>query len=148
MMFKLRQDLTLQQSPKYPGLVRRFLHGHQVLNLTEGHHPLDPIPWVLHQSLKIANCREYLEAGLSGSMRNPNLIHSDLSASVPSTLSIFFNLETKGMGGGSRTQKDAKQRRIWKTNSWTLSGLKFFNRSVITVLYVERTIAIYDYFLF
>jgi hypothetical protein len=41
MMFKIRQGLTLQQSPKHPGLVIRFLHGHQVLNLTEGHHPHD-----------------------------------------------------------------------------------------------------------
>jgi hypothetical protein len=55
-----------------------------------------------HPSLKIANCREYLEPqdGLSGSMRNSNLIHSDLSASGPSTLSIFFTLEIKGMGRG------------------------------------------------
>jgi hypothetical protein len=45
MMFKIKQGLTLQQSPKYPGLVSRFLHGHQVLNLTEGHHPLDPLVW-------------------------------------------------------------------------------------------------------
>jgi hypothetical protein len=37
--------LTLQQSPKHSGLVRRFIHGHQVLNVTEGHHPLDPIFW-------------------------------------------------------------------------------------------------------
>jgi hypothetical protein len=62
--------------------------------------------------LKIANCQEYLEpnAGLSGSMRNSNLIHSDLSASGPSTLSIFFTLKTKGMGGeGSCAQKEAKQ---------------------------------------
>jgi hypothetical protein len=100
-----------------------------------------------HPSLKIANCREYLEpqGGLSGSMRNSNLIHSDLSTSGPSTLSIFFTLEKEGMwreGGGSCTQNEAKQRRIWKTYSWPLSGLKFFNRSVITVLYVERTIAI------
>jgi hypothetical protein len=46
MMFKIRQGLTLQQSLKHPGLVSRFFHGHQVLNLTEGHHPLDPILWV------------------------------------------------------------------------------------------------------
>jgi hypothetical protein len=45
MMFKILQGLTLQQSPKHPGLASRFLHGHQVLNLTEGHHPLDPILW-------------------------------------------------------------------------------------------------------
>jgi hypothetical protein len=44
-MFKVRQGLTLQQSPKHPGLVIRFLHGHQVLNLMEVHHPLDPILW-------------------------------------------------------------------------------------------------------
>jgi hypothetical protein len=55
----------------------------------------------------IANCQEYLEpeAGLSGSMRNSNLIHSDLSVSGPSTLSIFFTLEKTGMGGQfSRTE--------------------------------------------
>jgi hypothetical protein len=45
MMFKTRQGLTFKQSPKYHGLVRRFLHGHQVLNLTEGYHPLDPVLW-------------------------------------------------------------------------------------------------------
>jgi hypothetical protein len=44
-MFKIRQDLTFQQSPKHPSLVSRFLHGRQVLNLTEGHHPLDPVLW-------------------------------------------------------------------------------------------------------
>jgi hypothetical protein len=72
-------------------------------------------------------------------MRNSNLIHSDLS--------IFFTLETKGMGGGAyREQKEAKQRRIWKRYSWPLSGLKFFNRSVTTVLYAKWTIAIYDLF--
>jgi hypothetical protein len=45
MMLKKRQGLTLQQIPKHPGLVRRFLDGHQVLTLTEGHHSLDPILW-------------------------------------------------------------------------------------------------------
>jgi hypothetical protein len=45
-MLKVRESLNLQQSPKYPGLVSRFLHGHQFLNLTEGHHPLDPVLWV------------------------------------------------------------------------------------------------------
>jgi hypothetical protein len=99
-----------------------------------------------YPSLKIENCREYLEpqAGLSGSMRNSNLIHSDLSASVPSTFLIFFTLETKGIGGGSScAQKEAKQRQTLKTYSWPLSGLKFFNRSVITMLCIERKIAIY-----
>jgi hypothetical protein len=45
MMFKIRQGLTLQQSPKHPDLVSRFLHGNQILNLTKGHHPLDPMLW-------------------------------------------------------------------------------------------------------
>jgi hypothetical protein len=31
-------------------------------------------------------------------------IHSDLSVSGPSTLSIYFTLETKGMEGFSRTE--------------------------------------------
>jgi hypothetical protein len=95
--------------------------------------------------LKIENFREYLEpqAGLSGYMRNSNLIHSDLSASGPSTLSTFFTLETKGIGvRGSYEQKEAKRRLIWKNYSCPLSGLKIYNRSVIKVLYVERTIAI------
>jgi hypothetical protein len=85
MMFKIRQGLTVQQSLKHPGLVSRFLQGHQVLNLTEGHHPLDPLLWTFHPSLKISNCQEYLEDGLSGSMRNSNLIHSELSVSDPSS---------------------------------------------------------------
>jgi hypothetical protein len=53
-------------------------------------------------------------------------------------------LEKYGMGA----QKEAKQWRIWKTYSWPLSGLKFFNRIVVIVLYVERTIENYDCHLF
>jgi hypothetical protein len=44
-MFKMRQGLTLQQSPKHPGLVNRFLQGHQFFNLTEDHHPRNSILW-------------------------------------------------------------------------------------------------------
>jgi hypothetical protein len=43
MMLKVRQGLALQQSPKYPGLVRRFLQQHQVLNLTEGYQHIKPL---------------------------------------------------------------------------------------------------------
>jgi hypothetical protein len=135
--------LTLQQSPKHPGLVSRFLHGHQVLNLTEGHHLLDPILWasmledsklsgVLGASSWVVWIHEKLQLDPLRfvHIRRINLVH------------LFFTLETKGMGG-SCTQKEAKQRRIWKTYSWPLSGLKIYNRSVITVLYVERTIPIF-----
>jgi hypothetical protein len=45
MVIEMIQGLTLQQSLKHPDLVRSFLYGHQVLNLTEGHHPLDAILW-------------------------------------------------------------------------------------------------------
>jgi hypothetical protein len=56
MMFKVRKGLTLQQRPKYSGLISRFLHGHQVLNLMEGHHPLDQILWasILEDSKQLA----------------------------------------------------------------------------------------------
>jgi hypothetical protein len=37
--------LTLQQSPKHPGLVSRFLHEHHVLNLTSGHNKFDTLLW-------------------------------------------------------------------------------------------------------
>jgi hypothetical protein len=45
MMFNIRQGLALNQSPKLPGLMRRFLQAHQVLNITEGHHPINTILW-------------------------------------------------------------------------------------------------------
>jgi hypothetical protein len=45
MMFKIRQDLNFQQNPKHPGHISRILQGHQILNLTEDHHPLDPVLW-------------------------------------------------------------------------------------------------------
>jgi hypothetical protein len=58
---------------------------------------------------------------------------------------LHLGNKRNGGGGGSRAQKEAKRRWIWKTYSWPLSGLKHFNRSVITVLYVERKIAIHGY---
>jgi hypothetical protein len=70
--------LILQESPKHPGLVRWFLQGHQVLNLTEGHHPLDPILWDPASILE--------DSKLLGAL------------GVPSILFTFFTLETKGMG--------------------------------------------------
>jgi hypothetical protein len=144
MMFKIKQGLTLQQSLKHPGLVSRFLHGHQVLNLTEGHHPLDPILWasILEDSKLL---------GVLGTSSWVVCIHEKLQLDPlrlvrirPINLVHLFHLGNKGnWGGDSGAQKEAKQRRIWKTYSWPLSGLILVNRSVITVLYVERTIAIY-----
>jgi hypothetical protein len=82
-MIKISQCLTLQESPKHPGLVRRLLKVHQVLNLMEGHHP-----------------------------------------------------------EGGKAAKDLKILLM------TIACMIFFNRSVITVLYVERTVAIYGCCLF
>jgi hypothetical protein len=141
MVFKVRQYLTLQQSPKYPGLVSRFLHEYQVLNLIEGHHPLDPFLWasilednkllgVLGNSGWVIWNHEKLQLDPLRlvSIRRINLVH-------------LLHLRNK-RNEGSRAQKEAKKLRIWKTYSWQLSGLKIFNRSVITVLYVERKVTI------
>jgi hypothetical protein len=146
-MIKLGQGLTLQQSPKHPGLVSRFLHGHQVLNLTEGHHLLDPILWAsILEDSKLS--------GVLGSSGWIVWIHEELQVDPlrlvrisPINLVHLLHLGNKGMGA-SCAQKESNQRQICKTYSWLLSGLKFFKRTVITVLYVERTIAIYDGHLF
>jgi hypothetical protein len=99
MMFKVGLGLTLQQSPKHPGLVSMFIQEHQVLNLTEGHHPLDPPLWA--SILEDIKYQEWLEfdCEMFESMRISNLIYSDLSASGASTLSIFFTLEAKEWRG-------------------------------------------------
>jgi hypothetical protein len=150
MMFKIREGLTLQESPKILVLsagsfmgIRFSISRKAITHLIQSSG---------NPSLKIANCREYLEpqAVLSGSMRlqlDPlrlvrirliNLIH----------LLHLGNKRNWGEGGCSCAQKEAKQRRVWKTYSLPLSGLKFFNRSVITVLYIESKIAIYDCHIF
>jgi hypothetical protein len=96
--------LTLQQSPKHPGLVSRFLHGHQVLNLTEGHHPLDPLLWdpaFILEDIKLT--------GVLGASSWFVWIHEKLQLDplrlvsvrpIHLVMSTFFTLETKGMGGG------------------------------------------------
>jgi hypothetical protein len=97
--------LTLQQSSKHPALVSSLPQRYQVLNLQEGYQQMSHL---IHSSasqyLKIAYYQAYLESALSGSMRNSDMINSDLFASDPSTFYIFFTLETKGMGGFSRIE--------------------------------------------
>jgi hypothetical protein len=44
-MLKIEQGLIPQQIAKDPVLVRSLIQRHQVLNITEGHHPNDPILW-------------------------------------------------------------------------------------------------------
>jgi hypothetical protein len=91
----------------------------------------------------ITKCQEYLEAGLSRSMKNSNVIHSVLSTSCPSIINLvqILHLGNKRNGGGDYSaQKEGYQRNIWKTYSWSLFRLIWLNRSVITVLYAKMTI--------
>jgi hypothetical protein len=44
-MLKITQGLALQQIQKHSGLVSISIQVNQALNLTEGHHPLDPLFW-------------------------------------------------------------------------------------------------------
>jgi hypothetical protein len=98
-MLKIRQDLTLQQSLKHPGLVSRFHHGHQVLTLTEGHHSLDPVLWAsILEASKLSR--------VLGASSWVVWIHEEIQLDPtilvrvrPITLSIFFILELKEIGG-------------------------------------------------
>jgi hypothetical protein len=143
MMFKIRQGLALQKIPKHPGLVRRFLHGHQAFNITESHHPLDPI--FLASILEDNKLLRVLGGWVVWIHEKLQLDSLRLVRVRPINQVYLLHLGNKRNGGGvSHSQKWARQRWIWKTYSWPLPGLKFSNRSVITVLYFERKIAIYD----
>jgi hypothetical protein len=85
----------------------------------EGHHPLDPILWA--SILEDSKISEVL-GGLN------IWIHEKLQLD-PLRLVCFSPINL-----------------VHLLHSWPLSGFKFFTRSVITVLYVERTIAIYNLF--
>jgi hypothetical protein len=128
-MLKVGQGLTLQQSPKHPILVSKFLHGHQVLNLTEGYHPLDPLLWASIQ----------VESKLSGVLVGWVVwIHEKLKLDLFRLVRIKLinlvyllhpgNKRNWGGGGGSCVHKEAKQRRIRKTYSYLLSRLIWLNR--------------------
>jgi hypothetical protein len=84
-------------------------------------------------------------AGLSVSMRNSNMIFSDLSASGPSTFSIYFTLETKELEAITLTW-GGKEKEDLENLLMAILWIDFFNRSVVTVFYAERKIAIYDLF--
>jgi hypothetical protein len=93
--------LVLQQSPKHPGLVCRFLERHQVVNLTVvvNWHINHLIHSSRHWSLKILKFWEYLEpeATYLDPWRTPTW--STQSYCVrPITLLISFMSETKGGG--------------------------------------------------
>jgi hypothetical protein len=111
----------------------------------EGHQPFDRILWV-----SILEDRKLL--GVLGDSSWFVWIHEKLQLDPLRLVRVrlinpvhLLHFGSK-RNGGSCTQKEAKQRWIWKTYSWPLPGLKFFNRSVITVLYVEKKIKIYGFY--
>jgi hypothetical protein len=105
-MFKIRQGLTFQQSPKHPVFFCRFLHAHQVLNLTEGNHPLDPILFV--------SILEYSKlSGVTGASSWVVWIHEKIQLVPlrlfrirPINLVHLLHLGNKRNGGFSRTEGD------------------------------------------
>jgi hypothetical protein len=60
--------------------------------------------------LEIAKCWKYMEAGLREYMKYSELISPVLSASFPSTLSNFFTLVIKVIGGGFLVNKRMTKR--------------------------------------
>jgi hypothetical protein len=74
---------------------------------------------------------------LMGVLMGLNFLPKRPSNLGPSALSIFFTLETKGMGGGIVLAYRRRQ------SSRGLSRLRLLNRHVITMPNVDRTIAIY-----
>jgi hypothetical protein len=114
------------------------------------------IPTISNPLKNVSILEDSKLSGVLGTSEWVVLIHEKLQLDPiclfyirPINLVYLLHLGNKRKGGrGSCAQKEARQRRIRKTYSWILSGLKFFNRSVISVLYVERTIAIHDCHLF
>jgi hypothetical protein len=146
-MLKVGQGLSLQQSPKHPDLVRRFLHGHQVLNVTEGYHPLDRLLWALIlEDSKLLGVLGGWVVRIHEELKLDPLRVICVRPIKISTLSIFFTLETKGMGEGFLRTEGGKAAEDLETYPLELSRLKIYNRSVIKMLYVERTSTICDIF--
>jgi hypothetical protein len=144
MIFKIRQGLTFQQNPKHPIHVRRFLHGDQVLNLTEGYHPLDPILWVsILEDSKLSIWDVWIH-------EKHQLDPFRLVRIIPINLIHLLHLGNKRKGRFSRSEGGkaaADLENLLMSIVWIeIMQQKF--RSVITVLYVERTIAIYGCNLF
>jgi hypothetical protein len=142
--------LTLQQSPKHPGIVRRFLHGHQVLNLTEDHHPLDPVLWAsILEDIKLS--------GVLGIQGWVIWIHEKLQLDPlrlvcisPINLVHLVHLGNKRNWGGRgfSRREGGKAAANLENLLMVIVWIEIYNRSVITVLYVESKITIYDYHLF
>jgi hypothetical protein len=147
MIFKIRQGFTLQQSSEHPGLISRFLHGCQVLNLPEDHHPLDPLLW--------ASILEYRKlSGVLETLRWVIWIHEKLQLDPlrlvlvsPISLVHLLHLGNKRNGGfspteGGKTAEDLENLLI------SIDWIEILQTNVITVLYIERTISIHGSHLF
>jgi hypothetical protein len=140
--------LTLQQNPNYPGLVSSLLHGHPVLNLTEGHHPLYPILWA--SILEDSKLSGVLGTSSWVVWMHENLQLDSLRLVCIRTINLvrLLHLENKKNGGLLVQRRRQSSRSFGKLTHDNCLDRFFFNRSVISVLYVERIIAIYDCHLF
>jgi hypothetical protein len=136
--------LTLQLIPNHSGLVRRFLHGHQVLNLTKGHYPLDPILWA-------SIFEDSILSGVLGALSWVVWIHEKLQLDPlrlvhvkPINLVHLLHLGNKKNGGELSRTKGYKAAADLENLLMAIVWIDF----VITVLFVERAQVIYDCHLF
>jgi hypothetical protein len=106
MMFKVRQGLTLQQIPKDPGIISSFLEWKQVLNIIEGHQPIDPLLW----SSILENSKVLVVLGISS---NAASVHENTPQLDKSCLEIIrgINLVHLLHLGGKRNEDVLVNRR-------------------------------------
>jgi hypothetical protein len=143
-MLKLRKGLTFQQSPKHPGLVSRFLHGHQVLNLTEGHYPLDPILWDPESILEDSKLLGVLGGWVIWIHEKLQLDPLRLVCVSPINLVHLLHLGNERNGGflfieGGKAEdlENLLMAIVW---------IEILQQKCVHRLYVKRTITIYDLF--
>jgi hypothetical protein len=128
MMFKIRQGLTLQQSPKHPGLFHRFFHENQVLNLTEDHHPLDPIHWEL--ILEVSKLSGVLEDWVFWIHEKIQLDQLGLVSMRPINFVHLLHLGNKrnGKGGGFLRTEGGKEVEDLKNLLMAIVGIDFLQQ--------------------
>jgi hypothetical protein len=97
----------------------------------EDHHPLDPLLWA--SIIEDSNLKGVIGDQVIWIHEELQLDPLRLVCVSPIHFVHLLHLQNKRNGGGdSRAQKEANQRKIWKTYSWTLSKMNWLNRSVIT----------------
>jgi hypothetical protein len=143
-MLKVGQGMTLQQSPRHPVFINRFFQENQILNLTEVHHPFDPL--LLECILEDSKVSGVLGGWFFCIHEEIQLDLLSLVRSRSIHLLHFLNLAKRKNRRDSRTEDKSSE--YLKTYPWSFLRLIWLNRIVIILFYVERTIAIYECYLF